>query len=187
MLKIVQNRKHLSSIGLLAAVTVLAGCQKAASSLLVGRLTSSTDQQHLMLEARQEMEQIPPPTKSQYMSVHSLAGWQNPYITVQGDMLTLHVLLADANPSDLGQGGLLRPVGARRQDLNIRTGDLATALNAVPRSSWPYGRVIAVEEAHNIPPAARPQVRRNMEVAMQTLNDLGIVGYDWNDANSGLR
>jgi hypothetical protein len=99
-------------------------------------------------------------------------------------MLTLHVTLADANASDLGVGGILRPVGARRQDLNIRTADLPIALNAVPQSAWPYGRVIAVEEAHDVPAKARPQVRRNLETAMNLLNDLGVVVYEWNDLGS---
>jgi hypothetical protein len=120
------------------------------------------------------------------MAVKSLTSWENPYVTVQGAMLTLHVLLADANTSGLGEGGLLRPIGARRQDLNIRVSDLPTALNAVPPNAWPYGRVIAVEEAHNIPVNARPEVRRNMETTMQMLNDLGVVAYEWNEGG-GLR
>ena len=92
----------------------------------------------------------------------------------------------DANKSDLGQGGLLRPLGARRQDLNVRLSDLAAALNAIPQTSWPYGRVVAVEEANNVPVSARPQVRRNMESALQMLNDLGVVAYEWNEG-AGLR
>lgn len=138
-------------------------------------------------EARQQMELIPPPSKTRYMAIKSLTSWQNPYVTVQGGMLTLHVMLADANTSELGEGGLLRPAGARRRDLNIRVSDLPAALNAVPQDAWPYGRVVAVEEAHNIPPSARPQVRRNMEVAMQMLSDLGVVVYEWNDSGPGLR
>ncbi len=121
------------------------------------------------------------------MAVRSLTGWDNPYITVQGGMLTLHVLTADANTSGVGEGGLLRPVGARRQNLNIRVSDLPIALNAVPPDDWPYGRVVAVEEAHNIPADARPQVRRNMEVAVQMLSDLGVVVYEWNEGGLGLR
>jgi len=115
------------------------------------------------------------------MAIKSLSAWENPYVTVQGQMVTLHVMLADANTSTLGVGGLLRPTGARRQDLNVRVSDLATALNAIPEASWPYGRVIAVEEAHNVPPGDRPQVRRNVEAVDTTLNDLGIVVYDWTD------
>ncbi len=133
------------------------------------------------------MELIPPPSKARYLAIKSLTSWENPYLTVQGGMVTLHVLLADANTSGLGEGGLLRPVGARRQDLNIRVSDLGTALNAVPQSAWPYGRVVAVEEAHNIPPKARPEVRRNLELAMQRLNDLGVVVYEWGEGGPGLR
>jgi hypothetical protein len=136
---------------------------------------------------RQQLDLIPPPSKSRYMAIRSLTLWQNPYLTVQGGMLTLHVTLADANTSGLGEGGILRPVGARRQDLNIRTADLPVALNAVPQTAWPYGRVIAIEEAHETPASARPQVRRNMETAMQSLNDLGIVVYEWSDSGSPVR
>ncbi len=136
---------------------------------------------------RQQIDLIPPPSKSRYMAIHSLNSWENPYLTVQGGMLTLHVTIADANTTDLGVGGILRPVGARRQDLNIRTSDLPVALNAVPQSAWPYGRVVAVEEAHDTPLSARPQVRRNMETAMQLLSDLGVVVYEWSESGNPVR
>jgi hypothetical protein len=102
-------------------------------------------------------------------------------------MVTLHVTMADANTSTLGSGGILRPVGARRQDLNVRTADLASAINAIPQTAWPYGRVVAVEEAHNTPAAARPEVRRNEETAMKTLNDIGVVAYEWQEGGPALR
>jgi hypothetical protein len=41
--------------------------------------------------------------------------------------------------------------------------------------------VVAVEEAHDAPPSARPELRRNMEAALKTLGDLGIVVYEWQD------
>lgn len=171
----------------LLIVAASTGCNRTATPVAARTGQASAQQARQIEEARQEMDLIPPPSKSRYMAVKSLNSWENPYITVQGSMLTLHVLLADANTSGLGVGGLLRPVGARRQDLNIRISDLPTALNAVPESSWPYGRVVAVEEAHNIPTSARPQVRRNMETAMQALNDLGVVVYEWNDSSAGLQ
>ena len=127
---------------------------------------------------RQEMEAIPPPTKSRFLAVHSYETWQNPYITVQPGMVSLHVLLADANTVDFGAGGMLRPVGARRQELNLSPEKLAEAISAIPQSSWPYGRVVAVEEAHNTPAKAEPIVRRNLEATVNTLNDLGVVAYD---------
>jgi len=146
-----------------------------------------SDQRAQVELIRQQLDLIPPPSKSRYLAVHSLTTWENPYLTVQGSMLTLHVTVADANTTDLGVGGILRPVGARRQDLNIRTSDLPIALNAVPQSAWPYGRVVALEEAHDTPASARPQVRRNMETAMQLLSDLGIVVYEWNESGSAIR
>jgi hypothetical protein len=175
---------------LLAPVLIagmLAGCSRSSSVSNAGARSAST-QQHAQIELiREQLDLIPPPSKNRYMAVHSLSAWENPYITVQDGMLTLHVTVADANPSNLGVGGILRPVAARRQDLNIRTGDLGIALNAVPQTAWPYGRVIAIEEAHDTPPSARPQMRRNMEAAMQSLNDLGIVVYEWSDSGNTLR
>ena len=134
--------------------------------------------------ARQQLALIPPPSKSRYTAVPSIASWQNPYITVYPNMLTLHVLLADANSSDLGVGGITRPVGARRRDLSIAPADLAEAVSAVPVQAWPYGRVIALEEAHDTPAKDRPQTRRTLEVTMQQLSNLGVVMYDWNESGT---
>jgi hypothetical protein len=118
------------------------------------------------------------------MAIHTLTSWENPYLTVQENMATLHVTMADANPSDLGVGGMLRPIGARRQDLTVRVSDLPAALNAIPENAWPYGRVVAVEEAHDAPASARPAIRRNVEAAIKTLSDLGVVVYEWNEGAS---
>jgi hypothetical protein len=152
-----------------------------------GMASNSEQRQQEMDQIRTEIQQIPLPSKSRYLAVKSLTAWENPYITVQGGMVTLHVTLADANTSTLGSGGILRPVGARRQDLNVRTADLASAINAIPQTAWPYGRVVAVEEAHNTPAAARPEVRRNEETAMKTLNDIGVVVYEWQEGGPALR
>lgn len=166
----------------------LAGCNRQAivpDSEVPAAPSQQAAQQRAQVELiRQQIDLIPPPSKSRYLAVHALTAWENPYLTVQGGMVTLHVTLADANTSDLGVGGILRPVGARRQDLNIRISDLPTALNAVPQTAWPYGRVVAIEEAHDVPVKARPEVRRNMETAMNLLNDLGVVVYEWNESGN---
>lgn len=172
----------LASSLCLAAPLLLGGCNRASA----GTTLAAPNPQEVE-SAREQMELIPPPSKTRYMAVHSLSGWENPYLTVQENMATLHVTLADANTSDMGVGGMLRPVGARRQDLTIRVSDLPSALNAIPENSWPYGRVIAIEEAHDAPASARPAVRRNMEASIKTLSDLGVVVYEWNDAGSELR
>lgn len=115
------------------------------------------------------------------MTVHSFDAWENPYITVQPGMLTIHILLADANPVSYGAGGMLRPTGARRQEVNVSPEKLGEAMSSIPQSSWPYGRVVAVEEAHNTPAKVEPVIRRKMETTVGTLNDLGIVAYDLPD------
>lgn len=108
-------------------------------------------------------------------------------MTVQAGMVTLHVMVADANPTSYGVGGLMRPANARRQDLNVSLDQLGEALRAIPHNAWPYGRVAALEEAHKIPTGGRPEVRRTAEAAMKTLGDLGVVVYEWNESGPGIR
>ena len=178
---LVRVRRYLLLFPALLLAVGLTGCTRTASpSVAEAKALASEERQEINL-ARQQMELIPPPSKTRYMAVKNLTLWENPYLTVQGAMVTLHVLQADANTSGLGVGGMLRPTGARRQDLNVRVSDLPAALNAVPQNFWPYGRVVAVEEAHEVPVSARPEVRRNMEKVIKTLNDLGVVVYEWSD------
>src|SRR5437879_3348360 len=108
------------------------GCTRSTAASETRTLAAA--QQKAMEEARQQMELIPPPSKTRYMAVKSLTAWENPYLTVQGGMVTLHVVQADANTSPLGVGGILRPIGARRQNLNVRVSDLPAASNAVPQN-----------------------------------------------------
>lgn len=185
MLIFVRTPRSILPLAFLPALLVplaLTGCTRTSTPSQAEMRAIAAQKQEESAMARQQMETIPPPSKAQYMAVKSLNLWQNPYLTVQGGMVTLHVMLADANTSDLGKGGLLRPLGARRRDLNVRIGELSAALNAIPQNCWPYGRVVAVEEAHEVPVSARPQVRRNIETVVNTLNSLGIVVYDWSES-----
>ncbi len=127
---------------------------------------------------REQLDMIPPPSKSRYMAVRSFESWENPYLTVQPGMLQLHVTLADPNPSPVGAGGMLRPEAARRQVVSISFDKLGEAMAAIPQSAWPYGRVVAIEEAHKTPVSVEPAVRRKMELTVGTLSDLGILVYD---------
>jgi hypothetical protein len=174
-------RRYLLLPALLFPIA-LNGCTRTAAPSVAETKAMVAEQRQEVDAARLQMELIPPPSKTRYMAVKSLSLWENPYLTVQGGMVTLHVVQADANKSDLGVGGMLRPIGARRQNLNVRVNDLPTALNAIPQEFWPYGRVVAVEEAHEVPVSARPEVRRNMEKVIKTLSDLGVVVYEWSDS-----
>ena len=171
---------RLSSLLLsLPFVTVLAGCHSHTFS-------ETADQARLERNAeqasyRQQLDMIPPPSKSRFMAVHTADSWENPSITVEPGMLELRVTLADQNPSAFGSGGMLRPVRAREQELNISLDRLDEAVSSIPQSAWPYGRVVSVEEPLKTPPSAEPQVRRNLEVTVRELNDLGVVAYDVRD------
>ena len=127
-----------SALCLAAVPMLLSGCNRASAGT-----TIPTASPQAVDSARQQLDLVPPPSKSRYMAIHSLADWENPYLTVQQNMATLHLTQADANPSQFGAGGMLRPVAARRQDLTVRVSDLPAALDALPESSWPYGRVVA--------------------------------------------
>jgi hypothetical protein len=176
----VPNLRSLLPIPALCCLLLpLAGCKghpaSAASTPPRAQVQAELDTQ------REQMDLVPLPTKSRFMAIHTFDSWENPSLTVQPGMLELHITLADANTTTLGVGGMLRPIGARRQELNISLDKLADAITAIPSSAWPYGRVVAIEEAHKTPAAARPTVRRNMEVAIAKLDDLGIVVYDLTD------
>jgi hypothetical protein len=128
---------------------------------------------------RADMAKIPLPTKSLYVSIHDPAEWKNPFISVDADMLDLRVIMTDANPSTVGQDSMLRPEAARRQEMQIHPADLTKALLALPAGAWRYGRVVAIAESPEADRKKRPLIRRNVEAAIQKLNDLGVVVEEW--------
>lgn len=130
-------------------------------------------------QQRAQLARIPLPTKSLYVDVHEPGAWANPFLSVDADMLNLRVTMVDANTSTVGQGTILRPEAARRQEVQLRSGDLAQALIALPDGAWRYGRVIAVAESPLAARNDRPKVRRNVEAVIQQLSDLGIVVEEW--------
>lgn len=130
-------------------------------------------------EQRAELAKISLPTKSMYLDIHEPSAWANPFLAVGPDTITLRIINADANTSDLGKGTMLRPEGARRQEIQISPGDLAEAIVAIPASAWKYGRVVAVAEMPGGAGKDRAKMRRNVESAIQQLNDLGIVVEEW--------
>jgi hypothetical protein len=163
----------------------LAACHKGEQAV-VGVAQSAVHAEHQAQAAatkgdllRAELARIPLPTKSLYVDVHEPGAWANPFLSVDADKLNLRVTMADANPSDVGQGTILRPEAARRQEVQLRLSDLAEALIALPPGAWRYGRVIAIAESPLASRKDRPKVRRNVEAAIQQLNDLGIVVEEW--------
>lgn len=153
---------------------VVGVAQKAANAEHQAQATAT-----LLDQQRGALAHISLPTKSLYINIHEAGAWTNPFLSVEADTLDLRVTLADANTSPVGEGTMLRPAAARRQEVQLRPAELAAAIVALPDGAWRYGRVVAVAEAPGANPKDRPKIRRNVEAAIQQLNDLGIVVEEW--------
>ena len=136
--------------------------------------------------ARDSLQNIPPPSKHLYLNVHSTDAWQNPFLSVHRDTLTLRIIFPQQTSSALDAGTMLHPAAARRQELEIRMSDLPEALSAIPDFAWPYGRVVAIAESPTASRQDRVQVRRNVEQAIRIVNDLDIVVDEWTTPSNGL-
>jgi hypothetical protein len=172
---------------------LLAGCSHSPSAAKAGdSAAAARDQASQQARAaaqardadRQQLAGIPLPSKTIYMSIHTRASWTNPFLIVGKSTVNLSMLYPPAGPPSPGDS-VLRPTAARRNVLDLRLSDLPEALTALPPDTWPYGRVIAVEEDPTAPRSDGPAVRRNVEATMQMLSDLGIVVYEW--PGNGLR
>ena len=179
-----RTRNRLFALVVLPAL-LLAACHREEGAVVKVE-KDAVDAEHRAHDAaverdqeRAELDQIPLPTKSLYIDVHDPAQWANPFLVVGADTVALRIILADANPSSVGQGTLLRPAAARRQQLELRLSDLDAAVAAIPAGAWSYGRVIAVAESTSAAPKDRPKVRRNVEAVIRQLNDLGVVVEEW--------
>ncbi|HTW44686.1 MAG TPA: hypothetical protein VMD58_04015 [Acidobacteriaceae bacterium] len=166
----------------LAALGAAAGCHSSANNSPAQ--TSQTAQQAQAVRKEQASDRelldvIPPPAKSRYMAIHTRSGWQNPFLIVSKTTVTLRVMNPPPPQSSLLPSKLLQPTAARRRELELRLKDLPEALASVPQESWPYGRVVALEEDPNEVRSDRVQIRRNVETTIEMLNNLGVVVYEW--------
>src|SRR5580658_3683901 len=169
----------------LTITTLLSGCRKEEQA--VSKVASTAEAAEHKAQAasaqkdqqRAQLARIALPTKSRYVDVHEPGQWANPFLSFDAQMINLRIVQGDANPSQLGKGGLLRPAAARREELQIRPKNLVEALIALPESAWPYGRVVAIEESPLADKKQRPAIRRQIEASIQQLNDLGVVVEEW--------
>ena len=174
---------------LCAAGIVAAGCKGAAPSSAPSRAEVRQErraEQSKMDTARQELEQIPPPSKNRYLSVRTKDAYANPFLVVHPQTITLTIIFRDQDPNGFTAGGVLRPAKARKQEIDVRPADLPQALASLSPDVWPYGRVVAIEESPTAPRAERVAIRRNVEATIQILNDLGVVVDEWTGSNGAL-
>jgi hypothetical protein len=179
------TRFQACTAGVALFSALLTGCRKEEQAVTKVAATAVTAEQRAQTvsaqrdQQRAQLARIALPTKSRYVDIHEPGAWANPFLSFDSRMINLRVTFEDANTSSLGQGGLLRPVAARRQEVQIRQDKLVDALIALPPGAWPYGRVVAIEESPLADKKARPAIRRQIEAAIQQLNDLGVVVEEW--------
>jgi hypothetical protein len=186
------RQRHCKAIQLALLCALLpgaSGCRNASSSPSPSRAEVRQErkaEQTKMEAAREQLEQIPPPSKNRYLSVHTKEAYGNPFLVVHPLTITLTILYRDQDPNGFNGGGLLRPAKARKQEVDVRPADLPQALASLSPDVWPYGRVVAIEESPTAPKAERVAIRRNVEAAIQVLNDLGVVVDEWTGSNGAL-
>ncbi len=167
-----------------------AGCSRSGASNASGsRATAEQARKAARTKeevAREELEQIPPPSKTRYLGVRSKEAYGNPFIEVHPDTVTLTIIFPDQRPDGFASGSMLRPAAARRQRVEVLPSDLPQALASLPPDVWPYGRVVGIAEPSAEARTERVAIRRNVEATIQVLNDLGVVVDEWSGPNGNL-
>jgi hypothetical protein len=105
-------------------------------------------------------ESIPPADPSLYRPVRDAKDWKNPYAVVQPDGVRL-----------IAAGG----------ERLLAAGDLERELRALPKSAWPYGRVIAAQEAsiRSGEPGDEARIAANKTKLEEVLKALGLTVEWW--------
>ncbi len=129
-------------------------------------------------DARRQLTEVPLPTKDTYLTIDQESQWQNPFLTVESNMIKIRIYTADENSSAVDRGGLTRLSAARKHILNVRLKDLPRALVSLPDGAWPYGRVVALNEDSETQ-RNQARLRSNLTVTLAALNDMGVVVDDW--------
>jgi hypothetical protein len=161
----------------LSASLAVSGCRNSGNTFDMSRQAAKWAADKT--SARQELTQIPPPLKSVYLAIDQEQQWQNPFLSVQQNMIQLRIYLPDANTSSIDRGGLTRLSSARKQVVNVRLGELPRALSSLPNDAWPYGRVIAIGKEKETP-ENRAWLMNHLEITVRALQDMGVVVDDWN-------
>jgi hypothetical protein len=100
---------------------------------------------------------------NEYRSIKDGQDWKNPYLIVHPDGIEIIEL------------------GARRPVIDVRA--IPGVLQGLPDSAWPYGLVVAVQDAGLVSSAAdTPRVASNRTALLEVLKKLGVVVELWPSA-----
>ncbi len=161
----------------ISASLAVSGCRSSGNSFDMSR--HAAQWVAAKTSARQELSQIPPPLKSVYLNINQEPQWQNPFLSVEQNMIQLRIYLPDENASPIDRGGLTRMSSARKQVVNVRLAELPRALASLPNGAWPYGRVVAIGRVRETP-QNRAWFPNHLDITVRALQDMGVVVDDWN-------
>ncbi|MGH9615845.1 MAG: hypothetical protein ACRD28_03815 [Acidobacteriaceae bacterium] len=161
----------------LATPFLMGGCRNSGNSFDMS--AHATKWAAAKSAAREELVEIPPPVKNDYVGIDQEQQWQNPYLSVEQRVIQIRFYYRDENSSEVDRGGLTRLQSARRQVVNVRLADLPRALSSLPDGAWPYGRVVAIGR-DKLTAENRAWFPKNVAIAVRALKDMGIVVDDWN-------
>ena len=88
------------------------------------------------------LQQIPAADPARYDHVHDTKNWRNPYLIVRADGVVLYDTADSA-------------------EIILKPEEVIGALAQLPRSNWPYGRVVAATETAAASDQAGIAIRRN--------------------------
>ncbi|MGB8479176.1 MAG: hypothetical protein WCE63_10080 [Acidobacteriaceae bacterium] len=166
----------LLALAIFASLAV-SGCRNSGNSFDMSRHAEKWAADKT--SSRQDLSQIPPPLKSVYLNIDQESQWQNPYLSVEQNMIQLRIYLPDENASPIDRGGITRMRSARKQVVNVRLAELPRALASLPDGAWPYGRVVAIGREKETP-QNRVWFPDHLAITVRTLQDMGVVDDDWN-------
>jgi hypothetical protein len=105
--------------------------------------------------------QISSPLPEKYKSILDAKDWQNPYLVVQVDNVSL-----TANAASI-------------KNKIIPTEELRSTLVSLPVSAWPYGKIIAAQQSGTIDSTNEvSRIKQNKERVESILKSLGLK-VDW--------
>ena len=102
---------------------------------------------------------VPGPDPKLYAHVQDASDWQNPYIVVLADGLQVEC----------------RAVGMSR---TLPVSALKETLLGLPRSAWPYGRIVVGNESGVRSQGDTPRIEKNRMQVDETLKSMDIA-VDW--------
>jgi hypothetical protein len=129
------------------------------AALLAGVLLSSSVVVEWVHASLDRLRRIGPPDPRKYDAIQDARDWKNPYLIVRHDGIEI-----------LGVTSICR---------GVPVNSIPRMSEALPKSAWPYGLVVAVQEIGIRRFGDSKQIQMNREKLLVLLKGLGIMVDPW--------